>query len=185
MISLLMIDTYEEKRTFTILYDKYKYLMLKVALDVLQDRFWAEDAVHNAFINISKNLNKIEDPHSTATKRYLITITKNSAIDIYRKRKTQMRKEIYIDELQEENFPLSYIETDMENNVLDILKNLPVKYRDIFLLKYSAHMENNEIAKLCGIKESTVRQRIARGKTLIEKALNRLEEYKDETYSCD
>ena len=71
---------------------------------------------------------------------------------------------------------MSYMETDIENEVLDILKNLPIKYRDVFLLKYSAHLENSEIARLCGIQEGTVRQRIARGKILIEEALEGLEE---------
>lgn len=51
-----------------------------------------------------------------------------------------------------------------------------MKYRDIFLLKYSAHLDNKEIAKLCGIQEGTVRQRIARGKLMIEDALQKLEE---------
>lgn len=83
-----------------------------------------------------------------------------------------MQKEIYIDEL-DEDAQLSYTETDVENSVLDVLKNLPVKYRDIFLLKYSANLENSEIAKLCGIQEGTVRQRIARGKVLIEEALGK------------
>ena len=169
MIFLMMIDTPEKKRKFVILYEKYRYLMQKVATDILQDHFLAEDAVHNAFIQLAKNMNKINEIDSLATKRYLITITKNATIDMYRKRRTQMQREIYIDEL-EENTQLTYIETDVENSVLEILKNLPVKYRDIFLLKYSSNLENSEIAKLCGIQEGSVRQRIARGKILIEKA---------------
>ena len=67
------------------------------------------------------------------------------------------------------------METDLENEVLDILKNLPEKYKDVFLLKYSADMENSEIGKAGGIKEATVRQRIARGKVLIENEIRTLE----------
>ena len=40
MIFLMMIDTPEEKRKFVILYEKYRYLMQKVATDVLRDCFW-------------------------------------------------------------------------------------------------------------------------------------------------
>lgn len=184
MIFLMMIDTPEEKRKFVILYEKYRYLMQKVATDVLQDCFLAEDAVHDAFMHLAKNMGKVDETDSVATKRYLITITKNAAIDIYRKRRVQMQKEIYIDEL-DEDAQLSYTETDVENSVLDVLKNLPVKYRDIFLLKYSANLENSEIAKLCGIQEGTVRQRIARGKVLIEEALGKLEDNGNGTYSCN
>ncbi len=169
MIFLMMIDTPAEKRKFVILYEKYRYLMQKVATDILRDCFLAEDAVQDAFMHLAKNMGKVNETDSVATKRYLITITKNAAIDIYRKRRVQMQKEIYIDE----DAQLSYTETDVENSVLDVLKNLPVKYRDIFLLKYSANLENSEIAKLCGIQEGTVRQRIARGKVLIEEALGK------------
>ena len=176
MIFLMTIDTPEDKRKFVILYEKYRYLMQKVAMDVLHDRFLAEDAVHNAFIGLVMHLDDIEETESLRTKRYLVTVVKNAAIDLYRKKNVRIQKEIYMDELKEENVPTTYMETDVENNVLDILKNLPVKYRDIFLLKYSAHMENSEIARLCGIQEGTVRQRISRGKILIEKALNKPEE---------
>lgn len=176
MIFLMSIDTPEDERKFVILYEKYRYLMQKVAMDVLHDRFLAEDAVHNAFINLVMHLDDIGETESLQAKRYLITVVKNAAVDLYRKKKIQIQKEVYMDELNEENIPMTYIETDVENDVLDILKNLPVKYRDIFLLKYSAHMENSEIARLCGIQEGTVRQRIARGKLLIEDALQKLED---------
>lgn len=176
MIFLMMIDTPEDKRKFVILYEKYKYLMQKVAMDVLHDRFLAEDAVHNAFINLVMHMDDIGEPESLQTKRYLITVVKNAAIDLYRKKNTQIQREVYMDELNEEDMPMSYMKTDVENDVLDILKNLPVKYRDIFLLKYSSHLENSEIARLCGIPEGTIRQRISRGKILIEEALKKMEE---------
>lgn len=175
MIFLMMIDAPEEKRKFVILYEKYRYLMQKVAMDILHDRFLAEDAVQNAFMNLVPHINKIGDSDSVATKRYLITITKNTAIDIYRKKHLQMQKELQVDELKEDA-QISYVETDVENTVLDVLKNLPVTYRDIFLLKYSANLENKEIARICGIREGTVRQRIVRGKQLIEKMLRELED---------
>ena len=184
MIFLMLIDTPEEKRKFVVLYEKYRYLMQKVSMDVLQDCFWAEDAVHDAFMHIAKNMSKIDEVDSIATRRYLITITKNAAIDIYRKRRIQMQKEIYIDEL-DEDILLSYTETDVENSVLDVLKNLPVKYRDVFFFLYSAKLENREVAKLCGIQEVTVRQRIARGKKKKKKELSRLEDSGNETNSCD
>lgn len=176
MMLLLMIDTQEDKGKFAVLYEKYRCLMWKVAMDVLQDRFLAEDAVHNAFISLAGHMDDIGDTDSRQTKRYLITAAKNSAIDIYRKKSRQMKREIYMDELGEEDLPTAYMETDMDNDVLDILKKLPIKYRDIFLLKYSAHLENSQIAGLCGIQECTVRQRIARGKRLIESELQKLKE---------
>ena len=171
-----MIDSENDKRKFVILYEKYKYLMLKVAFDVLKDNYLAEDAVHEAFIKVSKNMEKIGDVDTRETKRYLITITKNATIDIYRKRSIQMKREIYIDELGENDMPLAYLETEMDNRVLDILIGLPVKYRDVFLLKYSNNLENSEIAEMLRISEGTVRQRLFRGKIMIQQAIYNLED---------
>lgn len=175
LIYLAMIDTPEEKRDFVLVYEKYKFLMLKIARDVLNDDYLAEDAVHEAFIKVAHNMKHIHGIDSVYTKRYLITITKNTAIDIYRSRKVRMKKEMYIDELKENTTSVTYIETDIDNQVLDVLKNLPVKYRDIFILKYSSHMSNSEISKIMDIPEGTIRQRIARGKVIIKDELERLE----------
>lgn len=177
MILLMMIDSPEDRRKFCILYEEYRYLMYKVAMDILHDCYLAEDAVHNAFVKVAHNMGNVAETDSRQTKSYLIIITRNAAIDIFRKRKKQMQREITTDEIEEEKMPATCMEEEeIENEVLNILKNLPEKYRDIFLLKYSADMDNREIAKVCGIKEGTVRQRLARGKTLIEDELKKLEE---------
>lgn len=164
------------KRKFVVLYENYRRLLMYVACGILKDQYLAEDAVHDAFLKVSQNMDKIGETDALETKRYLITVVKNSALDIYRKRKRQMQREVLVDELGECDAVLSYLETDVDNRVLDILKNLPVKYRDVFLLKYSSRLENKEIAAILRITEGTVRQRIARGKVLVEKALKELEE---------
>ena len=158
----MIIDSPEEKRVFVVIYEKYRYLMMKVAHDVLKDNFLAEDAVHEAFIKIAHNMQNIHDVESVETKRYLIIVAKNA-------------EEMFIDELGEDAGPITYLKTDIDNEILDILKNLPVKYRDVFLLKYSNHMSNAEISKILNISEGTIRQRIARGKLIIKEEIERLE----------
>lgn len=175
MIYLMMIDGEEEKRKFVILYEKYRCLMLKVACNILQDNFLAEDAVHDAFMKIAGNMKKIGEVDTLETKRYLITVTKNATIDIYRKKKRQINREISVDELGESSIPLSYMETEVDEGILEILKDLPVKYRDVFLLKYANEMGNDEIAKLLKLSEGTVRQRLSRGKSMIQEAMNKRE----------
>ena len=71
-------------------------------------------------------MEKIGEIDATATKRYLLTITKNATIDIYRKRNHQFQREIYVDELEECNVPVTYAETDVDDGILDILRRLPV-----------------------------------------------------------
>jgi len=102
VILLMMVDTPEEKRKFVILYENYRYLMLKVAVDILHDYQLAEDAMQEAFVRVAKHMENVGQPEETATKRYLITITKHAAIDLYRRRNRLQSREIYMDELPEE-----------------------------------------------------------------------------------
>lgn len=173
----------DDKSKFVILYEKYSRLMMKVALNILHDSFLAEDAVHDAFVNVAKNMEKIGRVESLETKNYLIVVTKNVSIDIYRKRSIRMKREIFVDELGEE--PAAYMETDMDNSVLEVLKSLPVMYRDVFLLKYSNRLENKEIAQMLRISEENVRKRIERGKIIVQNMLDGLEEKKNGTYKCN
>lgn len=175
MMILMMIDTPEDKRKFVVLYDKYRHLMMKTALDVLHDPYLAEDAVHNAFVSLAYNIDKVEESEDIPTKLYLVACARNAAIDLYRKRSSQVKKETLLEDAVEKDGYATYIESDLENGILDILKNLPLKYRDVFMLKYVNHMENQEIAEVCGILEGTVRQRIARGKVIIEKKIKEME----------
>ena len=180
MIYLLMIDSGEDRRKFVILYETYRHFMMRIALDILRDTYLAEDAVHEAFMKISVNMDKVGETGSLSTKRYLAVTAKHAAVDIYRKRKRQFDREMSVEDLDIRIEPAAYMESDADNEVLDILKNLPGRYRDVFLLKYSARMENKDIAGILDIPEGTVRQRIARGKVLIQEALDRLEEMKNE-----
>lgn len=122
MILLMMVDTPEEKRKFVILYENYRYLMLKVAADILHDYQLAEDAVQEAFVRVAKHMENVGQPEETATKRYLITITKHAAIDLYRRRNRLQSREIYMDELPEETGQFTYMAPEEEHGVLDILK---------------------------------------------------------------
>ena len=80
MIILMMVDTPEQKRKFAELYERYRYLMFKIALDILHEHHLAEDALQEAFVRVAKHMECIGQLEETATKRYLITITKNAAL---------------------------------------------------------------------------------------------------------
>ena len=80
MIILMMVDTPEQKRKFAELYERYRYLMFKIAVDILHEHHLAEDALQEAFVRVAKHTECIGQLEETATKRYLITITKNAAL---------------------------------------------------------------------------------------------------------
>lgn len=82
------IDYTDDKEKFEKLYIKYRSKMYYVAMSVLHDRYDAEDALHNAFIAVAKNINKIADINSDETTAYLFRTAKNTALNVYSKKKT-------------------------------------------------------------------------------------------------
>ena len=128
-----------------------------------------------SFIKIIRNLDKIEKINSKKTKSFISIIVKNTAIDVYRKNLSN-KVEVELDD----NFifpsdELEEVEIEGLNNIEISIMKLTEIYKEVFLLKYSHELENNEIAKLLNIKESTVRVRLARGKEKLEFILNKME----------
>lgn len=91
------IDYTDDKEKFEKLYIKYRSKMYYVAMSVLHDRYDAEDALHNAFIAVAKNINKIANINSDETTAYLFRTAKNTALNVYSKKKRQAEREILVD----------------------------------------------------------------------------------------
>ncbi len=171
LIYLAMIDNEEDKSKFERLYLKYRQVMFYAAKDILHDTYLAEDAVHKAFIRILHHLDNIHEPDSHKTKSFVVIITRNIAIDMYRKSK----KENFISFDEYEYGPPELAVSDenigADNEVLAAIISLPYIYASVLLLKYSQGYSDSEIAKILSIKKDNVRQRTARAKVKLKHAL--------------
>ncbi len=178
MIYLMMIESQEDKDKFEILYEKYRYMMYSSANDVLKDAYLAEDVVHDSFVKIARNMHKIGEVDDKETKNFIMTITKNTALDAYRKRAKSMEQELFVTDIDESEsvYEVSSdysVEEEVfgESEIISILRGMKDSYKYIFLLKYVNGLENKEIADILNITEEVVRKRISRGKSIIEKEL--------------
>lgn len=169
-----LIEDDNDKNKFEILYKKYRDMMYYKAYDILKDSYLAEDAVHDSFLGIAKIINKIEID-SYKTKALFLTITKNRAIDLYRKRK--IRNHVDLEEIDH------YKSSSQDDNTLKFLiKALPDIYRDILELKYYHGYTYEEISKLLHINPNTVGVRLYRAKKMLEEELNDKGEQKEDDY---
>ncbi|MCU6762533.1 RNA polymerase sigma factor [uncultured Roseburia sp.] len=170
-----ILETESEKTEMERLYEKYHRLMLYTAVKMLKEQMAAEDAVHSSFLKIIRHLDKIRSMDDYCKKRFVLTITEHTAVDMLRKKK----KESFVsfDEMEDWKVPsggtVDFYELPEENQIILAIKNMPLLYRDIFLLKYSSGYENREIASIFGITEESVRKRISRGKKKLEEILNK------------
>ncbi|SDO01319.1 RNA polymerase sigma factor [Acetanaerobacterium elongatum] len=97
IVYLSMLDTEAEKTKFEQLYLTYRNLMFYTAQTILCNEKMAEDAVHQAFINIIKNFEKVSDIVSPKTRCYVTVIVRNVSINLYnRQKKSNM---IYFEDL--------------------------------------------------------------------------------------
>ena len=144
-IYMMMIDSPEDRSKFEIVYQKYRGLMFYVADQILHNTQDSEDAVHQAFVKIAENIEKIGAPECPKTKNYVVTIAESKAIDLYRSNKRRNTVE-YTEEMAD-----IAVEDCEQKGLAQCILRLPVRYREIVLLKYYHGFSLKEIAKQLGI----------------------------------
>lgn len=168
----LLIEEETDKIKFEKIYTLYRKKMWYTANSVLSDAYLAEDAVHNAFIGIAKNISKITDIESSKTLSYVITAAKNAALDILRKNKGL--PETDIDELydiSDKDSSSFYKAVEAEDFLVKALVAMPATYRDVLYLLIVEQMSEKEIAELLGRKPGTVHQQVRRGRAMLKEEL--------------
>lgn len=169
MLYLAMIDGEEDKNKFELLYITYRKLMFYVANEILDDEPLAEDAVQEAFFKILKNLDRVGDINCHKTRGYVVTIVKNTAIDLYNRRKRY------------DALPLEKIEfcaaqeqagrTDDLDNLSRAAMKLPVIYKSVLTLRCVQGLSDKEIAKALDISGAAVRKRFERARRKLKEIL--------------
>ncbi|EIS9447441.1 TPA: RNA polymerase sigma factor [Clostridioides difficile] len=162
ILYLNLLESENDISKFELLYNTYKKTMFYIANEILKDECLAEDAVHESFLKIIKNLNKINDIKSYKTKAFVIIIVKNTSKDIYRKRKREnekiksLEKEFQSDKFHIDEYSIGYLE--------EAIMKLSEKHRDVLLLKLQHELNDKEISQILDIKPENVRKRLSRAR---------------------
>ncbi|HHH53549.1 MAG TPA: RNA polymerase sigma factor [Bacteroidetes bacterium] len=131
-----------------------------------------EDILQNAFINIWKNINSYDK--SMKFSSFLYRIVHNETISYWRKINSKSKNEqsYAINNLKDKDIDNNL---DMENStskkdeITKILNLLPIKYKEILVLKFLENMDYEEISDILKIPEGTVATRINRAKKAFAK----------------
>lgn len=161
---LSLVDDRDDKGKFERIYRQYKNLMLSCAFSILKDESLAEDAVHDAFMRILKNLDKIDEVQSPRTRGFVVVITENTAKTLYNKmnrvKLVELDDNIPMDESVEQNAEQA-ITAEFIAQKID---ELPDNYKNVMLLKYLNGLNNKEISNALGLSDTLVRKRLERGR---------------------
>lgn len=180
LLTYALIEDANNLELFEQIYKKYRAGMYRVAYGILHDVQLAEDAVSESLIKIAKNVEKISNINCNTTRDYIVIIVKNASIDIYRRRDENTTPIDFIEQV-----PASLTTEDIAvgrvgyADVMDAIKKMPEKYRDVLKLRCLYGHNAEETGRLLGIPTNTVNQQTARArKKLLE--LLRKEEALDE-----
>ena len=136
--------------------------MFQVALKVLHNEHDAEDAVHQAFLSMLKNVGKISQVNCPKTRGYAVIIVERKSIDIIRGRRT-LSEEEFDESLFGFSFPLPG-----DGGLSDAIARLPAQYREVLLLRHAHGYDTREVAELLDVSYEAARKLLYRSKTALK-----------------
>ncbi len=169
---------YGDKLAFEALFDRYGDLVYSTALRVLRDAHLAQDISQEIFVRIWRK------PESYVAERgrfltWLISITRNRAVDEVRSRGRRQRYETASPEEQERELPageendpaLNAQLAEQAHVVRAALAELPPEQREVIELAYFGGLTQQEIADRLSQPLGTVKTRIRLGMQKLRAAL--------------
>jgi RNA polymerase sigma factor (sigma-70 family) len=155
----------DDMNDFKQLFDEHKKSVFAMALSILRDFELAEDVLQESFIKLfqHKKHQKISN-----VKAWLISVSRNTALDLYRKKKREITG--FTDDYFER---MPYLSGDpLDRLVLaKYLELLDDEERQIVILKEISGMKHREIAKIIEVPLGTVLWKYNRALKKLKKGL--------------
>jgi RNA polymerase sigma-70 factor (ECF subfamily) len=132
----------------------------------------AQDVVHDLFLHLWDT----RGPHDTTrlTKPYLYTAVRNRALKYLRHRRVAAA---WIERASREQTPTAdspsdlYLQRELEDAVDRAIAELPMRCREIFLLRRRDQLSYDEIAAHAGVSLGTVKSQMWRAATMLREKL--------------
>lgn len=155
------------------LYESYEQALYNIAYSILHNIEQAEDATHDTFIKIVPYLSNIKSKDSMETKRILVRIVKNVAIDKYRRNhkenqmfKVNQDKALYNNDSME---IVSVKSVEDRNVISQIMNQLDQVSREIIQLRCFYELSYKEIAAILEVSEEVAMKRFQRAKQKVQR----------------
>ncbi|OGO88070.1 MAG: RNA polymerase subunit sigma-24 [Clostridiales bacterium GWF2_36_10] len=141
--------------------DLYKDMVYRIALTHTGNKHDADDIFQEVFLRyIQKSIVFDSEKHRKA---WFIRVTINCSRKLFSS--SWFKKTVPLDETIPTQMP------EEEHLVYETLLTLQKKYKDILYLYYFENMAVSEIYSITGIKESTIRSHLTRGRQIMKEKL--------------
>lgn len=166
--------------SFAALMDRHMPMVYKFAYRYAGNADATNDIVQDVFIKVWKNIKKFDQEKNFKT--WLLTITKNTALDFIKKKKAVPFSRIEEGETDLDAFIAPYVEgPDLPDELLSrkqtkaelerILQDLNPSYRTVLLLRYMEHLKFREIANELQEPIDTIKSKHRRALIQLRKVL--------------
>jgi RNA polymerase sigma factor (sigma-70 family) len=167
-----------EKNLYAVIVRRYNQRLYRVALSIINDDAEVEDIMQVAYINAWKNLEKFAFKASFST--WLTRILINESLLRLKKRSRsvnmnadKMDKEIYQQYTKEVQTPVAkIINAELKLALEDAIRQLPEKYRTVFIMREIEDMNVAETKACLDISGVNVKVRLNRAKALLKETLS-------------
>ncbi|EEI91335.1 RNA polymerase sigma factor [Sphingobacterium spiritivorum] len=162
-----------DRKSQSLLYQHFAPRMYAVCIRYAVDTLEAEDMLQTGFIKVFAKHHLFDERGSL--EGWIRRVMVNTAIEIHRKNKVSFCD---IDENLQAHMLKSSIGTDQSayQDLMQLVKQLPVGYRTVFNLYAIEGYTHHEIAKSLHISEGNSKSQLSRARTWLKDKLQKLEE---------
>lgn len=150
------------------MFQEHGRALVRMARLFVDDRAAAEDLVQEAFIRLARSLDRIEQPDKAAA--YLRSIVLNLARDHNRRGLVSLRHREPARPPERSTEDTIELEDD-QRTVVEALRALPHRQRDVLVLRYYLELSPPEIAETLGVSVNSVKTHQRRGLAALEQRL--------------
>ncbi|OPJ62631.1 RNA polymerase sigma factor [Clostridium chromiireducens] len=161
-----MNKVYGTKNYIHYLIEKYSDMLIRISYSYMKNLSDAEDITQDVFIKLLEKRPEFENTeHEKAwLLRIAINLSKDKLKSAYFKNTAPLEGD--------------FIDTNQKDDeIIQAVLSLPIKYRSIVLLYYYEDYSISEISNVLNIKESTVGSQLSRGRKLLKSILKEDFEY--------
>ena len=138
----------------------YGDMLLRLAYSYMKNIHDAEDVLQDVFVQLIKNIDIFKSEEHK--KSWLITVTRNVC-------KNKLKSSWF--KKRETLIDIPYYDEYNNDEVINAVMNLPLKYREVIHLFYYEDYSTAQISKIINKKESTTRSLLHRGRNILKKML--------------
>ena len=161
----------------THLMNEYGDRLTKLAYTYVKDVGKAQEIVQDVFVTCYEQYEKVRQIEKI--KPWLYRVTINRAKDVLRSnwvKRVLLHNTLANDQITSNLTEEMILQNDEQTTLFHMILALPVKYREVILLFYYEDCSIDDIAKTLKINPNTIKTRLKRGRSLLEKHWKELDE---------